>query len=70
MLPVPGFVIYDESVVTSESLTAEHRLIEPDEVAQYGHFFDELRAVAVSGPDAAALIQHVAAGLRAGSLES
>lgn len=65
MLPVPGFVIYDESVVTSESLTAEQRLIEPDEVAQYVHFFDELRAVAVTGRDAAALIQRVTAELRA-----
>ncbi len=65
MLPVPGFVVYDENVVTSESLTAEQRLIEPDEVAQYVHFFDELRAVAVTGRDAAALIQRVTAELRA-----
>jgi uncharacterized protein DUF5753/helix-turn-helix protein len=64
MLPVPGFVIYDENVVTSESLTAEQRLIEPDEVAQYVHFFDELRAVAVTGRNAAALIQRVTAELR------
>jgi hypothetical protein len=56
-------------VVTSESLTAEYRLIEPDEVAQYVHFFDELNAVALTGPDAAALIQQVAAELRAVLLE-
>lgn len=68
-LPAPGFVIYDEDVVTSESLTAEHRLIEPDEVDQYAHFFDELRTGALSGPDAAALIQRVAAELRAGLLQ-
>lgn len=54
----------DDNVVTSESLTAEQRLIEPDEVAQYVHFFEELRAVAVTGPDAAALIQRVTAELR------
>lgn len=65
MLPVPGFVVYDENVVTAESLTAEQRLIEPDEVAHYVHFFDELRAVAVTGRDAAALIQRVTAELRA-----
>lgn len=65
MLPVPGFVVYDENVVTSESLTAEQRLIEPDEVAQYIRFFDELRAVAVTGPDAAALIQRVTTERRA-----
>ncbi|MGH3870476.1 MAG: helix-turn-helix domain-containing protein [Pseudonocardiaceae bacterium] len=69
MLPVPGFVIYDENVVTAETLTAEQRLIEPDEVAQYVHFFDELRAVAVSGSDAAALIQQVTAELRSELLE-
>ncbi len=64
-LPVPGFAVYDENVVTLESLTAEQRLVEPDEVAQYVHFFDALRAVAVPGPDAAALIQRVTAELRA-----
>ncbi len=64
MLSVPGFVIYDEDVVTSESLTGEQRLIEPDEVAQYVNFFRELRAVAVTGPDAIALIQRVTAELR------
>ncbi len=69
MLPVPGFVIYDDEVVTSESLTAEQRLIESDEVAQYIRFFDELRAVAATGPDAVALIQRVTAELRAEALE-
>ncbi len=64
MLPVPGFVLYDDDVVTAESLTAEQRLIEPDEVAQYVNFFDHLDAVAATGPDAAVLIQQVAAELR------
>jgi transcriptional regulator with XRE-family HTH domain len=68
MLPVPGFVIYDENVVTSESLTAEQRLIEPDEVTQYINFFNELRTAAVTGPDAVALIQRVTAELRSGPL--
>ncbi|MCA1676264.1 MAG: helix-turn-helix domain-containing protein [Actinobacteria bacterium] len=64
MLPVPGFVIYDEDVVTAESLTAEQRLVEPDEVAHYIRFFDQLHAVALTGPAAAELIQQVAAKLR------
>ncbi|MGH3601252.1 MAG: DUF5753 domain-containing protein, partial [Pseudonocardiaceae bacterium] len=68
MLPVPGFVVYDDKIVTSESLTAEQRLIEPDEVAQYVRFFDELRAVAATGPDAVALIQRVTSELRAEAL--
>ncbi|MGH3915354.1 MAG: helix-turn-helix domain-containing protein [Pseudonocardiaceae bacterium] len=64
MLPVPGFVLYDDDVVTAESLTAEQRLIEPHEVAQYATFFDHLHAVAVTGPDATALIHQVATELR------
>lgn len=64
MLPIPGFVLYDDDVVTAESLTAEQRLTEPDEVAQYANFFDHLHAVAATGPDAAALIHQVAAELR------
>ncbi|MGH3815797.1 MAG: helix-turn-helix domain-containing protein [Pseudonocardiaceae bacterium] len=63
-LPVPGFVIYDEDVVTAESLTAEQRLIDPGEVAQYADFFDQLWDAAVTGTAAAALIQQVAAELR------
>ncbi|MGQ0776435.1 MAG: substrate-binding domain-containing protein, partial [Pseudonocardiales bacterium] len=58
------FVLYDDDVVTAESLTAEQRLIEPDEVAQYVTFFDHLHTVATTGPDAATLIHQVAAELR------
>lgn len=64
LLPVPGFVLYDDDVVTAESLTAEQRLVEPDEVTQYVTFFDHLHAVAATGPDAAALIHQIAAELR------
>jgi len=63
ILPVPGFVLYDDDVVTAESLTAEQRLTEPDEVAHYAHFFDHLHTEAVTGPDAAALIRRVMAEL-------
>jgi hypothetical protein len=51
-------------VVTSETLSAEQPLDEPDEVADYVDFFDRLRDAAVTGPDGVALIQRVAAGLR------
>lgn len=68
MLPVPGFVLYDDDVVTAETLTAEQRLIEPDEVARYVSFFDHLHAVAATGPDAAALIQHTARRYQKGLL--
>lgn len=65
MLPLPGFAMYDAQLVTVETLTGEQRLHEPDEVAQYGRFFDQLRESAATGPDAVALIQRIAAGLRA-----
>lgn len=40
-----------------ETLTAEQRLAEPDDVAVYVRAFDLLRAAAVTGQDAVALIQ-------------
>ena len=40
-----------------EALTAEQRLAEPDDVAVYVRAFDLLRAAAVTGQDAVALIQ-------------
>jgi len=64
VLPVPGFAIYDANVVTAETLSGEHRLTEPDEVAGYVTYFDRLRDAADTGEDAVALIQRVAAGLR------
>ncbi len=64
VLPVPGFAIYDASVVTAETLSGEQRLTEPDEVSDYITFFDQLLDAAVTGEDAVALIQRVAAGLR------
>lgn len=60
----PRTVLAGEEHGAAESLTAEQRLIEPDEVAQYVNFFDHLDAVAATGPDAAVLIQQVAAELR------
>ena len=64
LLPVSGFDLYDTGLVISETLTGEQRLDEPDEVAQYVRFFNQLRGTAATGEDAVALIQRVAAGLR------
>jgi Domain of unknown function (DUF5753) len=55
--------MHDE-VVYIETLTAEQRLSEPDEVAVYVKAFQLLREAAVTGQDAVALIQRVAAELR------
>jgi hypothetical protein len=60
--PLTGFELRDD-VVMIESITAQQRLDAPDEVALYGRFFDQLRGAAVMGPDAAMLIQRVAAEL-------
>lgn len=64
MLPVPGFDLYDADLVVVETLTGEQRLDEPQEVAQYVRFFDQLRDDALTGLAAVALIQRVARELR------
>jgi hypothetical protein len=53
-----------DDVVYIETLTAEQQLTEPDEVAVYVKAFGMLREAAVTGPNAVALIQRVAAELR------
>ncbi|MFZ0119203.1 MAG: helix-turn-helix transcriptional regulator [Pseudonocardiaceae bacterium] len=63
VMPLSSFYFHDD-VVHIETLTAEQQLAEPDEVAVYVKAFDLLRAAAVTGPDAVALIQRVAAELR------
>lgn len=63
MLPVSGFDLYDIDLVVVETLTGEQRLDEPQEVAQYVRFFDQLRDAAATASDAVALIQRVAAQL-------
>ncbi|MPZ66105.1 MAG: helix-turn-helix domain-containing protein [Pseudonocardiaceae bacterium] len=64
VLPVSGFDLYDIDLVVVETLTGEQRLDEPQEVAHYVRFFDQLRDTAATGPDSVALIQRVAAQLR------
>ncbi|MFY9809575.1 MAG: helix-turn-helix transcriptional regulator [Pseudonocardiaceae bacterium] len=63
VMPLSSFYFHDD-VVYIETLTAEQQLAEPDEVAVYVKAFDLLRAAAVTGADAVALIQRVAAELR------
>lgn len=64
VLPLSGFTLHDVDAVLVETLTAESRLGEPDEVAVYAKAFDLLRDAAATGPDAVALIQRVATHLR------
>ena len=64
VLPLSSFAAHDKQVVFVETMTGEQRLDQPDEVAVYVKAFELLRNAAATGPDAVALIQRVAAGLR------
>ena len=64
VLPLSSFAAHDKQLVFVETMTGEQRLDEPDEVAVYVMAFELLRNAAATGPDAVALIQRVAAGLR------
>jgi len=64
VLPLSSFAAHDKQLVFVETMTGEQRLDEPDAVAVYVMAFELLRNAAATGPDAVALIQRVAAGLR------
>lgn len=63
VMPLSNFSIHDD-VVYVETLTGEQQLYEPDEVAVYVKAFRLLRAAAVTGSEAVALIRRVADELR------
>ncbi|WP_405796767.1 helix-turn-helix domain-containing protein [Streptomyces sp. NBC_01506] len=54
--PMETFHIYDDSLVSVELLSARVTVTQPSETALYLRAFDELRAMAVYGADARALI--------------
>lgn len=64
-MPLAGFTVHDQARVFLETLTGQDELVLPDEVAAYVKAFDLLRDAATAGSDAVALIQRVAAELRA-----
>ena len=64
VLPLSSFAAHDKQLVFVETMTGEQRLDQPDEVAVYVKAFELLRNAAATGPEAVALIQRVAAGLR------
>lgn len=64
VLPLSGFRLLDDEFVFVESLAGEQRLDDPGEIAPIIRAFEVLRGAAVTGSQAAALIQRVAAGLR------
>lgn len=64
IMPLAGFSLHDDDVLYVETLTDEHRIEDPEQIAAHIRAFDLLRDAAVTGPDAAALIGSVATGLR------
>lgn len=54
-----GFWIFDDSLVALETPTASIEVTRPDEVALYARMFEALRAAAVYGPAAKALVDAV-----------
>lgn len=64
IMPSAGFSLHDNDVLYVETLTDEHRVEDPEQIAAHVRAFDLLRDAAATGPDAVALIRRVAAGLR------
>ncbi len=64
IMPLAGFSLHDTDVLYVETLTDEHRIEDPEQIAAHVKAFDLLRDAAATGEDAVALIQRVAAGLR------
>jgi transcriptional regulator with XRE-family HTH domain len=63
VFPLSGFVIFDDHVVSIETLTGEQRISEPDQVTRYLRAFELLHSAGVGGREAGALIQAALARL-------
>lgn len=64
VFPLSGFDLHDTNTVFVETMTGEQRLDDPEEVALYVHFLDQLQDAAATGPDATTLIRRVLTELR------
>jgi hypothetical protein len=49
VFPLTGFVIFDDHLVSVETLTGEQRISDPDTVKVYTDAFELMHAVGVSG---------------------
>jgi hypothetical protein len=63
-MPLSGFWL-DENAVYIETLTGEQQLTGPDDIAVYTKAIELLSVSSLAGQEAVALIQRVAAELRA-----
>jgi len=57
------FVVYDNDLVVVETAAGELQVTEPEAVARYSRWFDQLLAAALTGAEAAAFCRRVAAEL-------
>jgi len=64
VLGLSGFIVYDDHLVIVETLTGEQQLSDPAEVSRYVTWLGLLREAAVTGREAAAVIQAAADDLR------
>ncbi|GAA5614169.1 DNA-binding protein [Streptomyces platensis] len=62
--PRETFHVYDDNLVSVELLSAEVKLTQPSEIAQYLKAFDQLRSMAVYGSEARALVLKALEALR------
>ena len=61
--PLSGFVIYDSDLVVIETLGGDLQIAEPELIARYHRWLDQLLDVAVTGDAAAEMCRRVAADL-------
>jgi transcriptional regulator with XRE-family HTH domain len=52
-IPATGFSLYDRDLVVVETIAGDLQLTEPDAVARYSRWLDQLLAAALTGPAAA-----------------
>lgn len=66
-VPVPvaaaEFCLYDRDLVVVETIAGDLQLTEPEAVARYSRWFDQLLSVAITGADAAEFCRRVADSL-------
>lgn len=64
VIPLSGFVVFDDQLVVIETLAGDLRVNDPAEVARYAGWFDLLSKSAVRGREAAHLIRNALAALQ------
>jgi transcriptional regulator with XRE-family HTH domain len=62
--PLSGWSMYDRDLVNIETLDGSLQITEPDSIARYSRWLEQLLEVALTGADAAAFCREVAASLR------